>query len=66
MILMLFFRLDFCHFSLCRVSFVIATGCEVFQKIISFVIPFFALYVALDCGLAFFQFHPLHSSVMSS
>ena len=27
-----FFRLDFCNFSLCHVSFVIVTGCKGFQK----------------------------------
>ena len=63
MILMLFFfffRLYFCHFFLCHVSFVIVTGVRGSKKIISFVIPFpfLLLHVALDCGLPFFEVSP--------
>lgn len=55
-----FFRLYFCHFFLCHVSFVIVIGVRGSKKIISFVIPFLflLLHVALDCGLPFFEISP--------
>ena len=69
MILMLFFffRLYFCHFFLCHVSFVIVIGVRGSKKIISFVIPFLFLLLHVDwtADCLFSKYHPLYLSVMS-